>query len=70
MSYADLFAALSNDVRAEHRRLDAHLARTDSTAERMVAAEAAEVALAALSGLRKVAQRLDADVAIAAARGI
>lgn len=65
MSYADHFALIAKDLRAEHHRLDAHLARTESTTERIIAAEAAEVAAAALTGLRKVAQRLDADVAIA-----
>lgn len=68
MSYAAHFALLAKDIRAEHGRLDAHLARVESSMDRAVAAEAAEHALAALSGLRKVAARLDADVTIAESR--
>lgn len=68
MSYADHFAALAHDVRAEHRRLDAHLARIEAGTDRIVAAEAAEHALAALTGLRKVAAHLDTDIAVAEAR--
>lgn len=68
MSYAGTFADLAKILRAEHRRLDERLTRIEAAADRAVAAEAAEHALAAISGLRAVAAKLDTDIAIAEAR--
>lgn len=70
MSYADHIAQLAHDLRAEHGRIDAHLARVEATTDRAIAAEACQIAIAALAGLRKIAQGLDADVAIAEARKV
>jgi|LSQX01.3.fsa_nt_gb hypothetical protein len=70
MTYADHFALLARDVGAEYRRIDAHLARIEATSDRIKAAEAHEIAIAALVGLRKIAQDLDTDVAIRNARGV
>lgn len=66
--HAGAIAAIVKELHDQHRRLDEHLARVEATADRAVAAEAAEHALAALAGLRSVAARLDADTAIAEAR--
>lgn len=70
MTYADLFAQLARDVGSEYRRLDAHLARIEATSDRAKAAEAHQIAIAALTGLRKIARDLDTDVAIKNARSV